>query len=110
MKLWKQLMLVLAVFLLSSSLYAEKRNDFVKENNYGFTYEDHAAILNFISPIQKSWGKLVAVEKINNSTERWTFDSDAQVTIVFLSIKENILAGHSLFQISKIWKVKKLEK
>lgn len=82
------------------------RESLVPTRRYGYAYSDDAVILEFISPLQSSWGQLVDVQRTAKN-ERWTFDGKNAVTIVFLSIRENIVPGQSLLQIEKIWTIRK---
>ena len=103
MKAIQSIFILFALLLLVQPTYSQA----VKESRYGYAYADNAVIRTFISPIQKEWGNLVSVVKVNKNTEKYTFDNNEQVTVVFLTVRENIIAGHSILQIDKIWQIKK---
>jgi hypothetical protein len=96
---------LVSILILSLGLQSDAQT--VKRSNYGYAYADNAAVLNFISPIKESWGRLINVQQVNKKSEKWTFETPSKVTLVFLTIKENIIAGHSLLQIDKIFHIQK---
>ena len=96
------------MLLAGQSIYlnALDRTSLLPAQNFGYVFDENAAITNFISPIDSKWGELININK-KGKEERWVFDNDSEITIVYLSFKTSLPSRQKVLQVNNIWRVHK---
>jgi hypothetical protein len=111
------------IIIISSLSFAEK----IINNEADFSYKKVASrttqinndiqVSTITSPIKKSWGNLVTIQKLfnnhNNSihvsdAEEWIFENESEITILHIKRTQNMFNQENTFDIFKKIIIKKI--